>query len=48
MSMTGTERRLLKKARRLKTEIEKLTALSGDHPRYIGWVPIERVLQQKP
>ena len=29
-------------------EIEKLTALSGDHPRYIGWVPIERVLQQKP
>ena len=26
MSMTGTERRLLKKARRLKTEIEMLTA----------------------
>lgn len=29
-------------------EIEAMTARSGDHPRYIGWVPIERVLQQKP
>lgn len=29
-------------------EIEKMTALSGDHPRYIGWVPVERVLAQKP
>ena len=27
-------------------EIENLTALSGDHPKYIGWVPIERVLEQ--
>ena len=29
-------------------EIEAMTALSGDLPRYIGWVPIERVLKQKP
>jgi hypothetical protein len=29
-------------------EIEAMTALSGDRPRYIGWVPIERVLMQKP
>jgi len=29
-------------------EIEAMTALSGDHPRYIGWAPIERVLKQKP
>ena len=29
-------------------EIEQLTALTGDHPRYIGWVPLERVLLQKP
>lgn len=28
--------------------IEALTALSGDHPRYLGWVPVERVLQQAP
>lgn len=28
-------------------EIEKLTALTGDHPRYIGRVPVERVLAQK-
>ena len=28
-------------------DIERLTALSGDHPRYIGWVPVERVLQQR-
>ena len=27
--------------------IEALTALSGDHPKYIGWVPLERVLEQK-
>ena len=27
--------------------IEALTALSGDHPKYIGWVPVERVLKQK-
>lgn len=29
-------------------DIERLTSLSGDHPRYIGWVPVERVLLQKP
>ena len=28
--------------------IEDLTALTGDHPRYIGWVPLKRVLAQKP
>ena len=28
-------------------EIETMTALSGEHPRYIGRVPIERVLKQK-
>lgn len=28
-------------------EIEALTALTGDHPKYIGWVPLERVLAQK-
>lgn len=28
-------------------EIERLTALTGDHPKYIGWVPLERVLSQK-
>ena len=28
-------------------EIEDMTALSGDHPGYIGWVPVERVLKQK-
>jgi len=28
-------------------EIESLTAITGDHPKYIGWVPIERVLAQK-
>lgn len=26
--------------------IEKLTALTGDHPDYIGWVPLERVLAE--
>ena len=29
-------------------DIETMTALTGDHPRYIGWVPVERVLAQKP
>ena len=29
-------------------KIEKLTSLTGDHPRYIGWVPLSRVLRQKP
>lgn len=29
-------------------EIEKLRSLTGDHPRYIGWVPLSRVLAQKP
>ena len=28
-------------------DIERMTARSGDHPRYIGWVPLERVLAQK-
>ena len=28
--------------------IEQLTALTGDHPNYLGWVPLERVLKQKP
>ena len=27
-------------------EIENMTALSGYHPKYIGWVPLERVLTQ--
>lgn len=27
--------------------IEKLTALTGDHPGYLGWVPLERVLAEK-
>ncbi len=29
-------------------DIERMTALTGDHPHYIGWVPVERVLLQKP
>lgn len=29
-------------------QIEELRALSGDRPRYIGWVPVERVLRQRP
>ena len=29
-------------------QLEKMTALTGDHPSYIGWVPLERVLAQKP
>ena len=28
--------------------IEKLTAQTGDHPKYLGWVALERVLNQKP
>lgn len=28
-------------------EIEKLKALTGDHPSYLGYVKIERVLKQK-
>ena len=28
-------------------QIEQLTSPIGEHPRYIGWVPIERVLSQK-
>ena len=28
-------------------DIDAMTALSGDHPKYIGWVPVERVLKQK-
>ena len=28
--------------------IEKLTALTGDHPEYLGWVALERVMNQKP
>ena len=28
-------------------EIEAMTTLSGNHPKYIGWVPVERVLKQK-
>ena len=28
-------------------ETEAMTALSGDHPKYIGWVPLKRVLKQK-
>ena len=29
-------------------DIEKMTAVTGDHPRYIGWIPVSRVLEQKP
>jgi hypothetical protein len=28
--------------------MEKLTALTGDHPKYLGRVQLERVLNQKP
>lgn len=28
-------------------EIENLTSIAGDHPKYLGWVPVERVLAQK-
>ena len=27
-------------------DIDAMTALSGDHPKYIGWVPVDRVLMQ--
>ncbi len=27
--------------------IEKLVAISGDHPKYLGWVPIERVMHKR-
>lgn len=27
--------------------IEQMTALTGNHPKYIGWVPITRVLKEK-
>ena len=30
------------------TEIEELTALTGNHPKYLGWVPLSRVLAQRP
>lgn len=29
-------------------DIEKLVSTAGKHPKYLGWVPIERVLKQKP
>ena len=29
-------------------EIEHLTALTGDYPKYLGWVSLSRVLRQKP
>ena len=29
-------------------DIEKLTALPGEHPKYLGWVPLGRVLKQRP
>ena len=28
-------------------DISAMTALTGDHPKYIGWVPVERVLKQQ-
>ncbi len=28
-------------------EMEAMTTLAGDQPKYIGWVPVERVLKQK-
>jgi len=28
-------------------EIEKLETISGDYPKYLGWVSIERILKQK-
>lgn len=31
-----------------RRDIEQMTALSGDHPRYLGWAPLERVLSQRP
>lgn len=29
-------------------EIEKMTGIAGENPKYLGWVPVERVLAQKP
>ena len=29
-------------------DICKMTAVTGDHPKYLGWVPLRRVLMQKP
>ena len=29
-------------------QIEHMTSIIGEHPQYIGWVPLERVLSQKP
>ena len=29
-------------------DIEKMTALTGNHPRYLSWVPLDRVLAQRP
>ena len=34
--------------RRKPLEIEKLTAMTGNHPKYLGWVPLVRVLNQEP
>ena len=28
-------------------DVEKLTSTLGDHPSYLGWVPVERVMAQK-
>ena len=28
-------------------DIEKMTAVTGDHPKYIGWVPVTRVLAEE-
>ena len=27
-------------------DIENMTAVSGDHPKYLGWIPVERVMAQ--
>lgn len=29
-------------------EIERMKSNAGDYPKYLGWVPIERVMAQKP
>lgn len=28
-------------------DVEKMTAVTGDHPKYIGWVPVTRVLAEE-
>ena len=28
-------------------KVESLMALTGDHPKFIGWVPINRILKQR-